>query len=452
MIILNDIILSQVSRFLSNKIKYRLAALIPFDIYSIDGNDKITNQLLTHKKFNNIEKLHLNWYITVIPTHFYNLKILNLKINSSVHGFCRRTGKWAIRGRLDYSGIINCVNLEELYYPNNEIMLLLNNFKKLKILHIENDANIEYIDSENLEELSFFNCPKITNLHNLCKLKKLIIHNNFNIDNSSLCPLLEELSFSNCPKITNINHLGQLKTLKISSTGSIVFDSCRNLTNLDISAYDKSTATRHEPCKGTSLNHLVNLKKLVVCGGVINENDFKDCTELEVLIIKMGTKISNCNLFTKLKKLHIGGGCIDNNGISECINLEELVLFHNNRITLEFSFEEGWGKNLKMLDAGFSSVSNIGLKNCPFLETLYADNNPNITDCNHLSELKFLNGSKKCGITDAGVIMCKNLITICSRDNSKLTSRQLKGISVNPRPTDTRLEQLPFGRIFNWEF
>jgi hypothetical protein len=318
------------------------------------------------------------------------------------------------------------------------------NKSKCRLSCIFRNENITNIKTINRNEGRYLT-DKILSQSKFLKLKKIIIHNNSNIVNSSLCPLLEELSLLNCPKITNINHLSQLKILKIPSTPNIVFDSCRNLTDLDISAYDKMT----------SVNHLVNLKRLVVYGGVINENDFKDCTELEVLIIKMGTKISNCNLFTKLKKLHIGGGCIDNNGISKCKNLEELVLFHNNRITLDFSFEEVdplWGRNLKMLDAGFSSVSDLGLKNCPFLETLYADNNPNITDCNHLSELKFLNGSKKCGITDAGVVMCKNLITICSRDNSKLTSRQLKAISANPKPTDTRLEQLPFGRIFNWEF
>jgi hypothetical protein len=76
--------------------------------------------------------------------------------------------------------------------------------------------------------------------------------------------------------------------------------------------------------------------------------------------------------------------------------------------------------NLKILYASWDSgICDDGIKDLN-LTKLFASNNPNITNINHMTKLKILNACGTCGISSHS-IRDLNLLELHSKDNSRIS-------------------------------
>lgn len=104
----------------------------------------------------------------------------------------------------------------------------------------------------------------------------------------------------------------------------------------------------------------------------------------------------------------------------------------------------------------FDDVPNVHklsdeiLKLYPFCIKLYAGNNANITDINHLIDLQILNAWGNCGIDDIGLRKLTNLTKLNAGDNERITNiNHLAKLQILYAPDDCGIDDKGLCQLTN---
>lgn len=366
---------------------------IPASIYRELGEIKKYINLQQNFNLKYLEKLIITHNLTISDSVFRNM--INLKT-------------------LDISGChkvrdINClIKLEEL---NISYLLNIHNYgifklnpKKIvmrcaiNITNISYMTNLKYIDIsytsidndgiKNLDPiyLDMRNNEKINDLNHMINLEYLDISESY-VTNDGIKSLnLIHLKISR--NINQFNQMSKLKHLTINGTfGSKTLYELndRILENLDLESLE---IYRYNNCTITNLNHMKNLKKLVlhnVCS--LTDEGIRDLLNIEHLDLSKCEMISDINHLTKIKILYLQTCCNINNDSIKHVNPEILVLSNIKNIT-----DINHINNVKYLTLFHSEINDEGVRHInPQKIYLYRCRINNISHFTNLKELEVIN-------------------------------------------------------------
>ena len=158
------------------------------------------------------------------------------------------------------------------------------------------------------------------------------------------------------------------------------------------------------------------------CG--IGDGGLALCHFIKQLNANNNCKITTCAPFANsIESLNASGDCgIGDYGLALCHSIKALVTHHNITITTCVPF----AKTLTNLSAGFHcGIADVGIASCHAIKYLNAMYNPMITTCapfaKSLTHL-YTDGS---GICTEGILLCKSLITLSTRDDGKIDRRKI---------------------------
>lgn len=165
------------------------------------------------------------------------------------------------------------------------------------------------------------------------------------------------------------------------------------------------------------INHLVGLETLYVShDSQLTVAGFQDCRNIEKLVC--GSRlITSINHLHKLKILDISSSycVITNAGISNCTSIERLDLGDNKNIT-----DINHLVNLKELYMVYNPALRVeGFINCRSIEILKTRINYHITSVNHLPRLKIFHAG--CRIGNAGIKDCPLIEELYASDSPSIT-------------------------------
>ncbi len=307
-------------------------------------------------------------------------------------------------------GLRHFPKLERLDCSDNyitEIVIYSRNLKYLNCARCKLTTFSLYTDSLEICDVRNNNFAQL-NLGSWPVLRELYAQNNPNMTSMKLggCPALEKLYASDCA-LTTLNIQGLEKLSNISIHGNSGLTSLNLNTNpilrntvmygeADMGSYQRyytTEGTRSELVADKTLN-------LITGDGIaINEGNFPDmemraCMEvwydknhddhLSAEEIEAATEFKDLRsnientkgleYLTALKKLYITESIVSEIDVSSLRNLEVLVLDDSRVKELDVSGME----NLKTLSVKNNELEHVYFSNCPALEFLYLDGNPDL--------------------------------------------------------------------------
>jgi len=334
---------------------------------------------LENRVFSNcvkLEKINLDNKFDYIGDYaFSNCKSLKIdNINSETIGKyafskCESLNKLTINTYyIDDYAFSDCVNLTEVNINDESFTNVISTFDNFKIVKNENLFGIS----------TFSNCSS---------LKKIIYKGEENDINASSYMYLQNSSFKNCSSLEKITLRGKLDISK----GSMAFQNCTNLTEVNLFTVDKSIIPlkMFENCK--SLNHINGIKDYER----IDSHAFKGCISLHYVDLKNVKYIDmyafyNTNIvwidlpniisiesyaFKNIKcltTLSVGEN-IENISLyafENCSNLIDIEILSK---TLEFEPEAFEGVYPETLTVCSDRIFNVFRKNLKNLKCLYID-------------------------------------------------------------------------------
>ena len=311
--------------------------------------------------------------------------------------------------RLTSSGIINCVNLEEIKADGSSLRIsIINKLPKLKSYSYINHYTKTSLDQNglhycnNLEFLNIINNKNVYDINHLTKLKVLKA-NHININGFMCCTELENLSINHHKfynnNLNNLNTFNNLKVLNVicSDITSDMIRSCNNIEELYVT----------NCLKIYDINHLTKLRKLdAMLSCSLTNECIKKCTNIEELNLSENMSINDINNLTNLKVLVVNHNKkLTTDGFLLCDNIENLVMSGNDRIN-----DINHLTNLKSLDISGKCILDIhGFLNCKNIEVLNVSFNRIIRDLNHLTNLRKLYDSCTYEMNDNNIKCCSKL-------------------------------------------
>ena len=193
---------------------------------------------------------------------------------------------------------------------------------------------------------------------------------------------------------------------------------------------DKCLTALLQRCKNIEkIDNVRNLRQLPlssmqnirsITSEYIVDRDIELCTNLYALNVARNKLISSCAPFAHtLRILDVEYANIDDDGLRLCTKIKKLYASNNKHITTC----EPFAHSLKILYAINSNITDAGLVCCTRIKKLYADDNPNITTCTPFAKtLRVLHACGSCGISDAGLKYCRNLL-LYSDANNKISNK-----------------------------
>ena len=389
-----------------------------YNIVKAYNNSKI-NLEMKDKKIKNDEKFdYIKNNIISLKNHDFpaNMKNLeNLKIDiTNIHKIKTRLKK------LKHIHITNNA-LVITNIANKNLLFRLNNIESLE-LNYEIHLHLSLIKFTNLKELKCSCCTTMKNedIENLINLESLFLSHNKNISDdafknlnkikklvlhktkitSAVLQYLPDIQYwtpdrhvSN-DNFENMKIIKKLKLLDLYHNKNI---SDENIININI---EHIILSENHKITINGLNK--NIKKIYLVGKVnIKDNDLK---QLDLLSLNL-----------------VDNEIISDEGLKYCKNLKTLNLFCNCEITDKGLIEM---KNLEYLNLkGLSHINNEitdnSLKKLSKLKYLSLENNKNITDegIKTLVNLEFLNINHNKKITINGILNLKNLREINCMDS-----------------------------------
>ena len=175
----------------------------------------------------------------------------------------------------------------------------------------------------------------------------------------------------------------------------------------------------------TDISHMNKLQTLyaVATHGLTNES-LKHFPNLVILSVHFNSQITDVNCLKKLQVLHAGyTSGIGDNGLKDLVDLIELHVPDNPRVTnvnhmrklrvLNAKWNANHMSELRFLDVGRRcGIDDNGLRELTELRVLNVEGNYGVTDVNHMSELRFLDVGRGCGVGDEGVKSLKGSVVI----------------------------------------